>query len=51
MVFVESGGEGDPVAGRLDLVDEEIGSWGAGCFFFQDAGVSAGVTSFFKSFF
>ena len=50
VVFVESGGEGDPVAGRLGLVDEEVGSWGAGCFFFQDAGVLAGITSFLESF-
>ena len=51
VVFVESGGEGDPVAGGFDLVDEEVGSGGAGCFFFKDLSVPARITAFLETFF
>ena len=51
VVFVEAGGEGYPVAGGFDFVDEELGSGGAGCFFFLDCCVTAGVTAFLEAFF
>ena len=51
VVFVEGGGEGYPVSGGFDFVDQELGSGGAGCFFFLDFSVTAGVTAFLESVF